>query len=220
MRSLPLSDIRITDAFWSRYQRAQLEQGLMAQYRQIVDTGRLRNLERAGNGESGGFSGYRFNDSDVYKIIEGASYSLALHPDPDLDRYLDDLIADIKAAQEDDGYLNTYYTLEEPDAKWTDIRVRHELYCAGHLFEAAVAHYEATGKRSLLDVAIMKADRIDHVFGPGKRHDPPGHQEIEIGLVKLFRTTGEKRYLDLAGFFEPFDECVLEFELANESQPI
>jgi hypothetical protein len=198
---VPMTAVHLTDGFWADRVEINRTATLPATFHQCEITGRLANFRRAGGLEEGEHEGYFFNDSDVYKIIEGASYSLALHPEPELDSYLDDLIADIAAAQEGDGYLNTYYTLEEPDAKWTDIRVRHELYCAGHLFEAGVAHHEATGKRSLLDIAVKLADRIDHVFGPGKRHDPPGHQEIEIGLVKLYRATGEKRYLDLASFF-------------------
>src|SRR5690606_87879 len=146
--------------------------------------------------------------------IEGAAYSLRLHPDSRLDRYLDDLIAKIAAAQEPDGYLYTARTIAErngtvdqlPDdregkSRWSNLRVNHELYNVGPLHEAAVAHYHSTGKRTLLDVAIKNADLVDSVFGPGKRHDVPGHQEIEIGLVKLYHVTGDARYLRLAKFF-------------------
>ena len=105
------------------------------------------------------------------------------------------------AAQQDDGYLNTYFTIEEKEKKWENLRQWHELYCAGHFFEAAVAYYQATGKRKILDAAIKFADLIDSIFGPGKRYDVPGHQEIELALIKLYRLTGEKRYLNLSKFF-------------------
>ncbi|NJN82544.1 MAG: glycoside hydrolase family 127 protein [Caldilineaceae bacterium] len=158
--------------------------------------------------------GIFFNDSDVFKIIEGAAYTLQEQPDAQLDAYLDDLIATITAAQESDGYLYTARTIAERNGtvgqldperegqtRWSNLRVNHELYNVGHLYEAAAAHFEATGKRSLLDVALKNADLIDAEFGPGKRLDVPGHQEIEIGLVRLFRVTGEARYLELAKFF-------------------
>ena len=198
---VPMTSVTLSDGFWAERLETNRRSTLPAAFHQCEITGRLANFERAAGMAEGGHEGYFFNDSDVYKIIEGASSSLALHPDPELDGYLDDLIATIAAAQQPDGYLNTYYTLEEPDARWSNVQVRHELYCAGHLFEAAVAHYEATGKRSLLDVALRFADNIDETFGPDGRRSPPGHEEIEIGLVKLYRTTGERRYLELAEFF-------------------
>jgi len=156
----------------------------------------------------GKFEGLRYNDSDVFKIMEGASYSLRLHPDPKLEKYLDDLIVIIAAAQEDDGYLYTARTIdpENPapgagDTRWSKLRGSHELYNVGHMYEAAVAHYLATGKRTFLDVAIRNADLLVETFGPDKKHDMPGHQETEIGLVKLYRVTGNDKYLNLARFF-------------------
>jgi len=144
----------------------------------------------------------------VFKIIEGASYSLRLHPDPKLEKYLDDLIAIIAAAQEDDGYLYTARTIdpENPapgagETRWSKLRGSHELYNVGHMYEAAVAHYLATGKRTFLDVAIKNADLLVKTFGPDKKHDMPGHQETEIGLVKLYQVTGNDKYLKLARFF-------------------
>ena len=151
----------------------------------------------------GDHEGIFYNDSDVFKIVEGAAYSLNLHPDPELDRYLDDLIAQFAGAQEPDGYLYTVRTIAERNgtperlqedregpARWSNLRISHELYNVGHLYEAAVAHFRSTGKRSLLDIALKNADLIDRVFGPGKRADVPGHQEIEMGLVKLYQVTG------------------------------
>ncbi|RMG03908.1 MAG: glycoside hydrolase family 127 protein, partial [Planctomycetota bacterium] len=152
-----------------------------------------------------------FNDSDVYKVIEGAAYTLAIAYDPKLDAYLDDLIAKIAAAQEDDGYLYTARTINDPKynfpgketGRWSALASSHELYNVGHLYEAAVAHYLVTGKRTLLDVAIKNADLVCKVFGPnpGQRIDVPGHEEIEIGLVKLYRVTGDEKYLKQAKFF-------------------
>ena len=174
-------------------------------------TGRIANFAVAGGLAKGEFVGlFGFNDSDVYKVIEGASYSLRLRPDPGLEKYVDEVIAKIAAAQEDDGYLYTAGTIptlaQKPTCcvsrpRWSDIASGHELYDLGHLYEAAVAHYQATGKRNLLDVALKSADLLTRVFGPGRRLDPPGHQEVEIGLVKLYRATGERKYLDQARFF-------------------
>ena len=181
--------------------------------RRCEETGRIANFARAAGRMPGKFEGIPFNDSDVYKVIEGASYSLASHPDLELDRCLDGLIDTVAAAQEPDGYLYTCRTintqplhLRAGPQRWLNEmgavtgEDSHELYNLGHLYEAAVAHYEATGKRTLLDVALRSADLIASVWGPNGLHIPPGHQEIEIGLVKLYRATGERRYLDLAKF--------------------
>ena len=195
------TSVQLSDEFWATRLETNRTQTLAYCFSKCEETGRLANFAKAAGQLEGEFEGIYYNDSDVYKVIEGAAYSLAAHPDPELDSYLDNLIDDIAAAQEPNGYLNTYHTLVEPEKKWTNIRRMHELYCAGHLFEAAVAHYQATTKRSLLEVAIKLADHIESVFGPGKRHDVPGHQEIEIGLVKLARVTGDERYAALAKFF-------------------
>jgi DUF1680 family protein len=158
----------------------------------------------------GEYQGERYNDTDVYKTIEGASYSLMVHPDPELDRYLDGVIAKIAAAQEPDGYLYTPRTASpeklQPGIgaeRWAELAISHELYNAGHLYEAAAAHFLATGKRTLLDVALKNADLVARTFGPepAKRQGFPGHQEIELALVKLFRLTGKSAYLDLAKYF-------------------
>jgi len=201
LTAVPFTEVRITDAFWLPRLRTTREKTLRANLKWCEDTGRFSNFAKAAGIMEGKFEGIFFNDSDVYKVIEGASYLLHLEADPELDAYLDRLIATIAAAQQEDGYLNTYYTLVEPDQRWTNLPVRHELYCAGHLFEAAVAHYRATGKRTLLDVACKFADHIDSVFGPDKRHGVPGHEEIELALVKLYHATGEERYFKLAKFF-------------------
>jgi DUF1680 family protein len=172
------------------------------------ETGRIDNFAKAGGLMPGEHVGHRYNDSDVFKVIEGAAYALSTRADPELDRYLDGLISKIAAAQEDDGYLFTTRTID-PDhpasasgaTRWSYIDHSHELYNVGHMYEAAVAYAQATGKRTLLDVATRNADLIEREFGPGRRSDPPGHEEIEIGLVKLYRVTGDDRYLKLAKFF-------------------
>lgn len=144
-----------------------------------------------------------FWESDLAKWLEAGSYSLATHPDPALDATVDETIALLAGAQQPDGYLNAHFTVVEPDARWTNLRDKHELYCAGHLIEAAVAHHAATGKRTLLDIARRYADYIADVFGPGEgqRRGYCGHQELELALVRLYRTTGAERYLNLARFF-------------------
>jgi len=172
-------------------------------------TGRVDNFLKAAGKMGGPHTGLVFNDSDVYKVLEGASYSLLLHPDPTLDAYMDDLIAKVAAAQEPDGYLYTARTIDpnaaEPDkegqTRWSNLRFNHELYNLGHMYEAAVAHYRATGKHSFLNIATRSADLLVQVFGPDKMRNVPGHQEVEIGLVKLYQVTQNESYLALAKFF-------------------
>jgi len=200
---VPFTDVTVEDAFWAPRIRANREASLPHCFEMCERTGRLRNFAKAAGRLKGKYEGAHFNDSDVFKIVEGAAYALATHPDAKLQRRLDEAVALIAAAQQPDGYLNTYITLTRPKERWRHIHpgARHELYCAGHLIEAGAAHFEVTGKRTLLDVAVKLADHIDSVFGPGKRLEPPEHQQIEIGLVRLYRATGEKRYLRLAQFF-------------------
>ncbi len=201
LEPVPFTAVRVEDAFWAPRIETNRSKTLPHNIRTCESTGRIANFDVASGRAQGKFQGIYFNDSDVYKMLEGAAYALAGHPDPSLDRELDEIIARIAAAQRPDGYLNTYYTLVEPGKRWTDLPAKHELYCAGHLFEAAVAHFQATGKRSLLDVACRYADHIDSVFGPEKLHGVSGHEEVELALVKLHRATGERRYLELARFF-------------------
>jgi len=206
---VPMTDVTFSDQFWAPRLETIRTVTIGATFRQSELTGRIKNFEIAGGSATGDFcSRYAFDDSDVFKIIEGASYALAVKPDASLDGYLDALIAKIARAQEPDGYLYTARTISPatPMAmagkeRWTNEEESHELYNLGHLYEAAVAHYRATGKRSLLDVALKSANLVAKTFGPAGLRYPPGHQEIEIGLVKLFRVTQDARYLALAKFF-------------------
>ncbi len=201
LQAVPFTDVQIRDEFWTPRIETNRLRSLPHNFKWCRQTGRLSNFAKAGKLQEGEFEGIYFNDSDVYKVLEGASYSLQAHPDADLEKQTDEVIASIAAAQQANGYLSTFFTIKEPKNRWTNLKDMHELYCAGHLFEAAVAHFRATGKRTLLDVAIRFADHIDGIFGPEKRHDVPGHEEIELGLVKLSQVTGEKKYFDLAKFF-------------------
>jgi uncharacterized protein len=201
LSEISLRQVRIEDGFWSPRIEVNRSHSLDYQLRQCLETGRIRNFEIAAGLAQGEFQGRFYNDSDVYKWLEAASYSLATHPDESLEKKVDGVIATVAAAQEKDGYLNTFFQLSYPKGKWTNLALLHELYNAGHLIEAAVAHYEATGKKTLLDVAIRFADHIDSIFGPGKRDGTSGHEEVELALVKLYHATGERRYLQLAAFF-------------------
>jgi DUF1680 family protein len=211
--------VEIDDEFWSPWIDRNREVTVEYQYDQLEESGALDNFRRAAGGKSGGFSGMWFQDSDAYKWLEAASYELAKGDDPDLRERVDEVIDLVAAAQEDDGYLNTYFQLVEPDAKWTNLHLMHELYCGGHLIEAAVAHYEATGEESLLDVARDFADHVDEVF-PEAIDGVPGHEEIELALVKLYRVTDETRYLDLTQYFVDLrghdDRLAWEFEHLDE----
>ncbi len=191
------SEVNIEDGFWSPRLQSHKDVTLGVCIDQIENqTGRIRNFENAAKRE-GNHSGIFFDDSDVYKALEGMAYSLQNNPDPVLEAKCDEWIDKFAAAQMEDGYINTYYILTGLDRRWTNMDY-HEMYCAGHMIEAAVAYYNVTGKRKLLDVCIRMADHMMSVFGPGKRHWVPGHEEIELALVKLYVTTGEKNYLDFA----------------------
>ena len=201
LQAVSFEKVSIEDRFWLPRIRTNREVTLEANLAKCAETGRLRNFAVAGGLVEGEFEGRRYNDSDVYKVLEGAAYTLAQERDPELEVRIDEIIDWIAAAQGEDGYLNTYYTLVKPDRRWMEIDHGHELYCAGHLIEAAVAYRRATGKEKLLEVAARFADCIDREFGPGKRQDPPGHEELELALVKLAEECGEERYAKLAAFF-------------------
>ncbi len=199
--AVPHRAVQIEDRFWRPRIEGNRRVSLPYQYQQLKSSGVLDNFRRVAGRADGAYAGPFWMDSDAYKWLEAASYSLASQPDPELERAVDETIALIAAAQAADGYLDTYFQWVEPDKKFTNLAMGHELYCAGHLIQAAVAHFQATGRRTLLDVACRLADHIDGVFGPGKFEAADGHEEIETALVDLYRTTGTKRYLDLAVFF-------------------
>jgi uncharacterized protein len=214
IKPVPFTAVHVDDNFWAPRIETNRKVSIPTAFDHCERTGRVENFVRAAEAIRGEnltdkhAPGYPFDDTDIYKVIEGASYTLSVHPDPKLDAYVDGLIAKVAAAQEPDGYL---YTTREIDpqhphtwagiARWQDEEIlSHELYNLGHLYEAAVAHYLATGKRNFLNVAIKSADLLIRTFGPDKRAIYPGHQIVEMGLVKLYRVTGNEQYLRLAKF--------------------
>ena len=214
IQPVPFTSVKLSDNFWAPRIKKNADITIPIAFSYCESTGRVKNFEIAGGLDTGKFQTiYPFDDSDVFKIIEGAAYSLQTFPDPELDAYLDTLIYKIGLAQEDDGYLYTNRTIAEMHGgaglhewasknRWElDSILSHELYNLGHLYEAAVAHFQATGKRTLLDIALKSADLVNKDFGWDRVKVYPGHQVIEMGLVKLYRVTGEKKYLDLARFF-------------------
>ncbi len=189
--------VHVADSFWSpRLERVARVTIPVCIDQTEVQTGRIRNFENTAKGE-GKHSGIFFDDSDVYKALEAIAYSLINYPDPAMEAKADDWIAKIAAAQQKDGYINTYYTLTGLDRRWTDMD-KHEMYCAGHLIEAGIAYNKATGKRTLLEVGIRMADHIMSLFNEQGRHWVPGHEEIELAMVKLYEETHERKYLDYA----------------------
>jgi len=210
IKPVAFTDVRFNDSFW--WPRLELNHKVTIPhiFLESEKTGRIKNFEIAGGAAKGEFcSAYPFDDSDVYKAIEAAAYSLSLFPDTELEKKIEVIIGKIAKAQEPDGYLYTMRTINPKKPKvdwagperWSNLYMSHELYVLGHLYEAAVAWKQATGRGDLLAVAKKSFKLINSVFGPGRRRDVPGHQVIEIGLAKLFRLTGEKKYLDLAKFF-------------------
>ena len=198
----------MADGFWRTRQETNRRVTLRVNLDKCAETGRIDNFRKAAGELPGAHEGIQFNDSDVFKVIEGVALDLQLQPDPALQAEVETIIGHVAAAQEPDGYLYTARTID-PDnphefagsERWSWLAVNHELYNLGHLYEAAVAWTGATGSESLLDVARRSFELIDATFGPDALREVPGHQEIELGLVKLFRLTGEKRFLDQARFF-------------------
>ena len=225
LHEISWKDVTITGGFWKKRQEINETVTLPAEYRQCKETGRIDSVKclydpsvvTSGKASIVTIDGifflddqhegpprpHHYWDSDLAKWMEAASYSLLHRPDPKIEKIIDDIVADYQKIQMPDGYLNTYFTVVEPGRRWTNVYQMHELYCAGHLMEAAVAYYEATGKTAFLKMMERNADHIASIFGPnpGQIHGYPGHQEIELALVKLYRVTGEKRYLNLAGYF-------------------
>jgi DUF1680 family protein len=192
------SKVNVMDAFWKPKMDLVATKTLAACIYQTEEkTGRIRNFEKVARNRGEKHEGIFYDDSDVYKAIEAMAYSIKTNKDKALEAKADDWIDKIASAQLQDGYLNTFYTLTGLDKRWSDMSM-HEDYCGGHMIEAAVAYYDATGKRKFLDVVIKWANYFDSVFGPGKRNWVTGHQELELALVKLYRVTNDKKYLNLA----------------------
>ncbi len=196
------NNVNILNGFWSNIQNTILDVTLPIEYKQCESTGRISSLKlewRQGQPQKPHF----FWDSDIAKWVEAVSYSLALRKDQALIDRVDQIVDMIENAQQEDGYFNVYYTVVEPGNRFTYLKRMHELYCAGHLIEAAVAYYDATGKRKFLDLMCKYADLLYETFGasPGKICGYDGHEEIELALVKLYRITGNEKYLELSRFF-------------------
>ncbi|WP_301921811.1 glycoside hydrolase family 127 protein [Ferruginibacter sp.] len=209
IQAVAFTQVKLSDNFWLPRIEINRTVTIPASFERCESTGRVKNFVMAANKTGKFCTTFPFDDTDIYKTLEGASFSLAVHPDAKLSAYLDSLITIIGKAQEPDGYLYTARTInpKEPHAwagkeRWEKEReLSHELYNAGHLYEAAAAHFMATKKRNLFDIALKNADLVCSVFGPGKLHVAPGHEIVEMGLVKLYRLTGKREYLNTAKFF-------------------
>ena len=210
IQSVALRDVQVADGFFSRYADLVREEVIPYQWEALNDripgaekSGCIRNFRIAAGQEAGEFTGMVFQDSDIGKWLEAVAYSLTTHPDAALERTADEVIELLEAAQREDGYLDTYFIVKDPKNRWKCLRDCHELYCAGHLLEGAVAYWQATGKDRFLNVMRRYVDYIATVFGrgEGQMRGYPGHEEIELALCKLYDVTGEKKYLDLAAYF-------------------
>ena len=213
VKPVPFTAVHLNDNFWAPRIEVNRTVSIPFAFQKCEETGRVENFTRAAAALKGELKDrkippYPFDDTDLYKVMEGAAYSLSVHPDPKLEAYVDGLIEKIAAAQEKDGYLYPARTIDPQKphpwagaARWELEKVdSHELYNLGHLYEAAIAYYQATGKRSLLEIALRTADLLDRTFGPGKQSIWPGHEITEMALARLYRATGDERYLKLAKF--------------------
>ncbi|MEP7373172.1 MAG: glycoside hydrolase family 127 protein [Chitinophagaceae bacterium] len=209
VQAVDFTKVKLNDKFWLPRIETNRTVTIPASFERCENTGRVKNFVMAAEKKGKFGTVFPFDDTDIYKTIEGASFSLAVHPDAKLQAYVDSLIAIVAKAQEPDGYLYTARTIDPAHphewsgaVRWEKEReLSHELYNAGHLYEAAAAHFLATKKRNLLDIALKNADLVCSVFGPDKKHVAPGHEIVEMGLVKLYRITGKKEYLSTAKFF-------------------
>lgn len=208
-QGVAFNQVKLNDSFWMPRVETNRIATIPVSFQKCEETGRVQNFVNASTKTGKFLTTFTFDDTDIYKIIEGASFSLSVHPDAKLSRYVDSLITLVANAQEPDGYLYTARTInpEKPHGwagkeRWAnDPQQSHELYNSGHLFEAAAAHYYATGKKNFLNIALKNADLLTTVFQPGKRNEAPGHEIVEMGLVRLYRVTGNQKYLDLAKYF-------------------
>lgn len=210
IKDIPLKNIKISDPLWSFYTSLVKDSIIPYQWDALNDriedaepSGCIRNFEIAAGEKTGEYVGFVFQDSDIGKWLEAVAYTLQTFPDKNLESIADDVIDLLGRAQHEDGYLNTFYTIKEPNNRWTNLQECHELYSLGHLCEGAIAYFEATGKRKFLDIVCKYVDYVDTLFGASedklKAYD--GHEEIELALVKLYKVTNEKKYLELATYF-------------------
>lgn len=210
IKPIGIKKVKIDDKFWSPRREIIRNEAIPYQWNVlndsipgVVPSHAIENFKIASGQKKGEFKGRVFQDSDVAKWIEAAAYSLATNPDPELEKVVDEVVELVEKSQQSDGYLDTYFSIDNIDKRWINLKEFHELYCAGHMIEAAVAYYETADKTRLLEVVCRLADHIDSVFGTeeGKKRGYPGHPEIELALVKLYKATGERRYLDLSKYF-------------------
>jgi uncharacterized protein len=201
LREVGQDQVELQGGFWGPRLKTHHEVTVPHALNCLEENGHVTNFDKAAGTFDGPLRGHHAFDSDLHKALEGAMYTLQHYEDSTLRQRVDNILDRILAAQQEDGYLISYFIVNGLDKKWSDLRLEHQLYNAGHFFEMAVAHERLTGRTKVLDAARRFADHIDGVFGPGKRYDVPGHQEIELALVKLYRATGERRYLELSRFF-------------------
>lgn len=208
--AVPFTDVKITSPFWAERLETVLNTTIPTQFDRMVESGIREGMKRTPappplyiQRNHHGFTTEIFRDSDMAKWIEAASYALRHRRDEAIEAKIEAVIDDLEAAQEPDGYLNLWYLRHEPDKRWTNLRDNHELYCAGHMLEGALAYWQATGRRRLLDIMERYLDHIRTMFGPkeGQKKGYPGHQEIELALLRLYHATGERKHLDLARYF-------------------
>src|SRR6266536_494386 len=187
--------VKFTNGFWAERQAVNHQVSLKHGYAMLNKAGNLHNLKMAAGWESGQYRGMNFADENVYKWLEAMAWELGRAPDTELQALADEVISLIAAVQQPDGYLNSYYQVVEPEHKWTDLDFGHELYCAGHFIQAAIAFKRAQNDERLLKIACRFVDQIESIFGLGKKEAACGHPEVEMALVELSRLTRQKRYL-------------------------
>jgi DUF1680 family protein len=232
LREVPHKRVELRGGFWGPRLTTHHEVTIPHALDRLEQAGHVANFDLAAGVGKGPLRGHHAFDSDLHKALEGALYSLAHRDDPKLRRRVEGIIDRILAAQQPDGFLISCYIVKDSDKRWEELRLEHQLYNAGHFFEMAAAHHRLTGRAKVLDAARRFADHIDGIFGPGKRHDVGGHEEVELALVKLYRATGQRRYLELSRFFlderghahgrqrRPFDPNSASTELPKFTPPL
>jgi len=224
--------VELRGGFWGPRLKTHHEVTVPHALNCLEKDGHVTNFDLAAGVGEGPLRGHHAFDSDLHKALEGALYSLQHRDDPALRRRVEGIVDRILAAQQPDGFLISCYIVKDSDKRWENLRLEHQLYNAGHFFEMAVEHHRLTGQAKVLSAAKRFADHIDGIFGPGKRYDVPGHEEVELALVKLYRAIGERRYLELSRFFlderghahglerKPFDPKSVSTELPEFKPPL